>query len=153
MLITLGTAAGCTGDVTVSAPTPSGPAASQCRSLLTRLPERVAGQSAQPVDPSNAPAAAWGDPPIVLRCGVGRPVALRANSACFEVNSIGWFAQQDGRPFTGDEQVTDELVFTTIGRTPYVEVRVPPAYQPAADALVDVSSAVSSATKELHPCV
>ncbi len=151
--MTLCTAVGCTSNVSVSAPTPSGSAASRCSQLLTKLPARVAGQSAQSVDPSTALAAAWGDPPIVLRCGVDRPAAQRPDSACFEVNSVGWFTQQDGRPFPGDQPVTDELVFTTIGRTPYVEVRVPPDYQPAADALVDVSSAVFSATKEQQPCV
>jgi hypothetical protein len=84
---------------------------------------------------------------------VAKPTALRPDSACFVVNGVGWFARQNGHPVSGTEPVTGEIVFTTVGRAPYVELAVPPEYQPAADALVDVSTAVSGATTEGHPCV
>jgi Protein of unknown function (DUF3515) len=146
--------AGCSSAVTVTVPSStSDAAAAQCRNVLERLPDRVAGQSTRYVQPADALAAAWGDPPIVLRCGVPHPAALRRDSACFVVNGVGWFAQQGGRPITGTKPVNGTVVFTTVGRSPYVEVSVPGDYQPAADALVDVSSAVSGSTTEQHPCV
>jgi hypothetical protein len=79
-------------------------------------------------------AAAWGDPPISLRCGVDKPPGLTAASACFEVNGVGWYA----------EQATTGYLFTTIGRTAYVEVGVPSRYAPEANALVDLAAAVSA---------
>ena len=33
-------------------------------------------------------AAAWGDPAVVLRCGVPKPDALKRTSACFEVDGV-----------------------------------------------------------------
>jgi hypothetical protein len=146
-------AVGCSSDVEITAPGPTGIAVSQCRDLISQLPGHVAGQDARGVTPSDAPAAAWGDPAIVLRCGVDRPPALRPDSSCFVVNGVGWLTTQDGRPLSGDEPVTGEVVFTTIGRSAYVEVTVPPAYQPPADALVDLSSAISAATDDIRPCV
>ena len=144
--------AACTEPVQVDAPAPSGVAAGQCRTLVDALPDRVADQDARRVEPEDALAGAWGDPAIVLRCGVPAPAGLRPDSACFVVNGVGWFAEEDGRPVDGTQPVNGELVFTTIGRTAYVEVTVPPDYQPAADALVDLSAAVQAIPEE-RPCV
>ncbi|MPZ60112.1 MAG: DUF3515 family protein [Propionibacteriales bacterium] len=114
-----------------------------CADLLDALPERVEGQDRRDVDPPEASAAAWGDPAIVLRCGVPRPEGLRRTSACYEVNQVGWFEQ------SGDSGHR----FTTIGRASYVEVFVPYDYQPAAGVLVDVAAAVKAAVPEERPCV
>ena len=147
------TCAGCSGAVDVRTPVAGPVATKQCQRLIAVLPQRVAGQAVRDVHPADALAMAWGDPPVVLRCGVAKPAALRPDSACFVVNGVGWFARQNGRPVSGTEPVTAEIVFTTVGRSPYVEVAVPPDYQPAANALVDVAEAVSSATTERRPCV
>jgi Protein of unknown function (DUF3515) len=145
--------AGCSSGVSVAAPSPDPTEAAQCSRLVAVLPDRVAGESSREVRPSGALAAAWGDPAVVLRCGVPRPVALRPDSACFVVNGVGWFATAGGHPVTGTAPVRGPIVFTTVGRSPYVEVLVPADYQPPADALVDLSSAVRRATTEEHPCL
>lgn len=145
--------AGCTADVSVPPTSPSGAAAEQCTNLVAQLPDRVAGQEARSVQPATVLGGAWGDPPIVLRCGVAKPASLHPDSSCFVVNDIGWLAEQDGRPVTGPEPVDSELVFTTIGRSAYVEVSVPADYQPAADALVDLADAIAAATDDVRPCV
>ena len=115
----------------------------ECDTLLAALPETVDRQSRRRVEPSSALAAAWGDPPIVLRCGVPRPRQLTAHSPCAEVNGVGWFAQER----------EDAYSFTTIGRTAFVQVEVPYEYQPAADSLVDVAAAVKRHIPETDPCV
>jgi hypothetical protein len=46
-----------------------------------------------------------------------------------------------------------DLEFTTVGRSAYVEMVVPDAYQPAADALVDVAAAIKGATRATRPCL
>ena len=123
----------------------SGPARGPhaCADLLAAVPGTVDGQQQREVDPPDALAAAWGDPAIVLRCGVREPPALTAASPCAEVNGVGWFA----------EQRDDGYRFTTIGRSAFVEVRVPYDYEPAADTLVDLASAVRRTVPERQPCV
>ncbi len=144
---------GCTAEIEVTPTSPDAMTAEQCKDLIAELPDRVAGQAARSVQPSDALASAWGDPPIVVRCGVPKPTSLRPDSSCFVVNDIGWLAEQEGRPVTGTEPVDGELVFTTIGRSAYVEVTVPPDYQPAADALVDLAGAIATTTDDVRPCV
>lgn len=128
--------AGCgAAPAAVRQPSPAGSARAPCHAVVAGLPDRVDGQDRRPVTPRGEYTAAWGDPPIVLRCGVARPAAMRASSDCFEVNRVGWFARQRG----------DGYVFTTIGRAAYVQVTVPAAYEPASDALVDLATAVRRA--------
>jgi hypothetical protein len=132
--------AGCSSAVDVAGPTVGPP---ECRALLAALPEAVDGQDRREVQPGNALAAAWGDPPIVLRCGVAEPKSLRPSSVCSEINNVGWLSRRG----------EDAFRFTTIGRTTSVQVRVPYDYEPAADALVDVAAAVRGTVPEVQPCV
>jgi Protein of unknown function (DUF3515). len=59
--------------------------------------------------------AAWGDPAVVLRCGVAKPRTLRATSELIEINSVRWFLHETHEAY----------VFTTFGRVAFVEVSVP----------------------------
>ena len=125
-----------------------------CAALLEALPDTVADDlSSRDVSPSDALAAAWGDPAVVLRCGVPRPAAMVRTSACFEVNGVGWLATQDGREVTGDAPVDGTLTFTTIGRAAYVEVTVPAMddHQPA-DVLPALAGPIDQTIPDLHPC-
>lgn len=94
------------------------------------------------MEPAGA-GAAWGDPPIVLRCGVAKPDALEPTSRCAELNDVGWFAQER----------EDAYIFTTIGRETYVQVRVPQDYDPQADALIDLAEAVKRNVRQVRDCV
>ncbi|MDQ3480301.1 MAG: DUF3515 domain-containing protein, partial [Actinomycetota bacterium] len=76
MLATTMVACGGSGSVSVAAPQPSGAAANECAALLDGLPDLVLEQEARDVEPADASAAAWGDPAVVLRCGVKRPAEL-----------------------------------------------------------------------------
>ncbi len=111
------------------------------------------GEDARDVTPADGTAAAWGDPPTVLRCGVQRPAALVATSACFEVNGVGWLATQNGREVSGDEPVTGTMMFTTIGRAAYVEVSVPDVQgRSAADPLTALARPIQRTIPLEHPC-
>lgn len=94
------------------------------------------------MDPSTALAGSWGDPPIVLRCGVRRPAGLASSSSCTVVNGVGWYAERAERGY----------VFTTIGRAAFVEVSVPSSYTPPATALVDLAATVKKHVPESAPC-
>ena len=112
-----------------------------CEALIADMPTKVAGQDDRAV--SGQIAAAWGDPAIILRCGVEKPEALTPSSRCFDVSGVGWLA----------ETTADGYLFTTIGRAFHVSVEVPKTYDPAADALADLASSVKKHDPEKDPCV
>lgn len=134
-------AAGCSRTVTMTDPTPAPAVAEQCAAVMAALPDTVLDQPRRTVEPGKL-SAAWGDPTITLKCGVEKPPGLGAASECFEVNEVGWFA----------EEADGGYLFTTIGRPVYVQVGVPTKYAPEANALVDVADAVKKIPVE-QPCV
>lgn len=133
--------AGCQGDsVRVDAYPTTTSSALDCAALLGDLPPHVAGQSRRLV--AGKIAGAWGDPPIILRCGVEKPAALKPTSTCHEVNGVGWLA----------ERQSDGYVFTTIGRKHYASLEVPAGYEPEADALADVADTIARHLPVMRPC-
>jgi hypothetical protein len=119
--------AGCGGpDVE---PGPDG-ASAACTSLLDRLPGTVLDRRRSELDVAGA--AAWGDPPVVLRCGV--PPTGPTSNPCIEADDVDWTFAQSG----------DTLRFTTFGRNPAVEVNVPGSVgrDNASGALIDLAAAV-----------
>jgi hypothetical protein len=112
-----------------------------CKALFADVPQHVAEQGRLNV-PGQV-AAAWGDPAIILRCGVEKPAALTPSSQCFDVSGVGWLA----------ESTADGYLFTSIGRTFHVSVEVPKTYDPAADALADLATSVKKHDPEEEPCV
>ncbi len=133
--------AACQGStVSVDAyPTTMGSAV-DCKGLLSDLPPSVADQPRRTVE--DGLAGAWGDPPIVLRCGVEKPASLKPTSQCHEVNGVGWLAERE----------SDGWLFTTIGRELYVSLEVPTNYEPAADALADVADLVGRHVPVTRAC-
>ncbi|MDQ1600970.1 MAG: hypothetical protein QOD68_2444 [Actinomycetota bacterium] len=134
--------AGCTGRPDVSVRVPDGPAAG-CGRVHDALPGSLDGRDRDATRPSSTRTAAWGDPPVVLRCGVGRPAGLTATSQVVEVNGVEWFLTEPAPPY----------VFTTVGRGTYLQVRVPSSV-PRSEAtapLVDLAEAVRTALPEHTP--
>lgn len=128
--------------VAVDDPTPTADVRRICDSLMGDLPETVLDESRRTVEPGQL-SAAWGRPPIVLRCGVSTPPTMTAASQCFEVNGVGWLAEKGDGGF----------LFTTIGRPALVEVGVPDEYTPESNALVDLAAAINEHVPIKQPCV
>ena len=128
--------------VAVDDPTPTADVRRVCDALMADLPEKVLDESRRTVEPG-ALSAAWGRPPIVLRCGVSIPPDMTSSSQCFEVNDVGWFAEE------GD----GGMLFTTIGRPALIEVGVPSDYAPESHALVDLAAAINRHVPITQPCV
>ncbi|HET6625463.1 MAG TPA: DUF3515 domain-containing protein [Nocardioidaceae bacterium] len=144
-----GLATGCgSGAVEVDTPQLEGDDARACARLVDALPETVSDQERRQVEPEDAYGAAWGDPAIVLRCGVAMPGSFDDFATCQETNGVGWFIPEE--QLTGEPR---EIVMTTIGRSQNVEVRLPAAYWPPAAAMVDLAPALKLATVEEKPCV
>ncbi len=132
---------GCAGPVPVDEPAPDPADRATCDAVLAALPDQVLESTTRPTRPG-ALSRAWGDPAIVLRCGVPAPPGLTATSECLEVNGVGWFR----------EQAEGGTLFTTIGRAVFVEVGVPAGYAPEVDVLVDLAAAVDAHDPVGQPC-
>jgi hypothetical protein len=126
----------------VQAPTPSGSTADVCLTLATLLPDSVLGFGRRDTLGDSPYTAAWGqDTVIVLRCGVPRPEALTPSAQVLEVNGVDWLPETFERG----------TVFTTAGRSAYVEVQVPLGLRPEARVLVDLAQAVAQAVPPGDP--
>jgi hypothetical protein len=141
--------AGCSGGTLEVAPAspPDRGEARACVSLSDALPDRLVGLERRPVTPPRRGTAAWGDPPIELRCGVGVPRGFDAIATCQITNGVAWFIP--------DEQITgkpEEITMTTIGRSPGVEVRLPADYFPPAAAMVQLAPALKQRTTLVSRC-
>ncbi|NNG19413.1 DUF3515 family protein [Naumannella sp. ID2617S] len=138
MVLTL---AGCGSTVTVPDPQVSPEVRAACEQVITSVPGQVLGKQRRGT--SGRLSAAWGEPPITLICGIAEPEAMQRDTRCFEVNGVGWFA----------EEGQGGWLFTTIGRRATVQVGVPARYAPEAEALVDLAAAVKAGNPAHKPCL
>lgn len=118
---------GCSRAVSVQAP----PVSADCEQVLAAAPIRVLEELQRETTPAEAAAVAWGDPPIVLVCGV--QVEVAPDAQVIEVNGVEWVAQV----------VEEGSVFTSFRTAPTIQVRVPAAYRPEAEVLTDLADIVS----------
>ncbi len=152
--------AGCTGadpadelpPVAVEAPTAgdlTAPRAEVCADLLVALPLTLDGQPRRGLADPDVLAVAWGDPAIVLRCGVAPPAEFDRVSECVLVDDVAWF-------FPGNDLVDPEgpeVVFSTVKREVVVEVTRAASYGPPAEVLADLSGPVAATVPERGRCV
>jgi len=125
----------------VTEPSPDAAGRATCATLLAALPDKVEGEQRRDATPGVL-TAAWGDPPITLRCGVAAPPGLTRSSECLEVNGVGWFP----------EDVAGGVLFTSVGRAVFVEVGVPDDYAPEVNPLVDLAAPVAAHNPVAQPC-
>jgi Protein of unknown function (DUF3515) len=136
------------GAVEVRTPALSPDVEGTCANLVAALPATVDSASRRDVEPAGAPAAAWGDPAIVLRCGVAMPESFDEFATCQETDGVGWFIPE--------EQMTGEgesITMTTIDRAVNIEVTLPPEHWPPANAMVDLGPAIKKHVEQTDPCV
>jgi hypothetical protein len=131
--------------ITVSAPPSNAATVAPCTKVLAQLPVSLGGLAGRVVHPQpDSPfVVAWGDPAVVLRCGVARPVDLVAGSSAETILTDGVDFLVKPRA----EADKDPYVFTVIDRAVYVEVQVPVSYTqpptaPIADAIAKALPAV-----------
>jgi hypothetical protein len=144
VLTLLITAAGCSSAddaARAAVPSPGAKAVEQCRKLDKVLPEKADGQNRRDPTPASALTAGWGNPAIILRCGVPRPAEMSDPEADgVEVNGVGWLLQK---------QHDGSFRFTTTLRKAYVEVRIPAGRTGDGMApLVDLAPAIKKSVPE-----
>ena len=86
-----------------------------CPALMGALPLELAGEPSRPVQSDTPYAYAWGEPPVVLVCGVERPATLEPTSPLIQVNGVNWLV---------DTSDPDRIVWTAVDRPVYVQVTV-----------------------------
>ncbi|GAA6526440.1 DUF3515 family protein [Intrasporangium sp. DVR] len=83
-----------------------------------RWPTEVSGLPSVPTAPDDPSLAAWGDPPIIARCGL--PAPAPTVDSCVAVDGVDWVVRQ----------LSDGTAAVTYGREPAIEVLVPEAHGP-----------------------
>jgi hypothetical protein len=120
----------------VSIPAPPEPdTATQqaCTTVFAALPVQLDELAPRKTNTNSSFVAAWGDPAVVLRCGVSRPAELAPQSAEFivGVNTVQWLPRQ----------TSEVTVWTSTDRVVFIELSLPKQYSPQ-QLLPDISNAV-----------
>jgi hypothetical protein len=126
--------------LTPSAPPSSAAAAAPCTKLLATLPEELDGLQPRIVHPKpdSVFVVAWGDPAIVLKCGMPRPAGLTPGSSAQLFSANG----ADGVYWLPVRQ-SSQTVWTTVDRVVYIQVTVPNSY--SEPPLASLARAISAA--------
>jgi len=129
-LVVLLTASACTGTPDVRITPPTGADTTPCPAVVDELPVRLDTLDQRVVNPGSSLVRAWGDPAVVLRCGVPDPQDYDPTATCFDVNGVGWYAEPQERG----------VRFTSRWSTPRIEVTVPSTHAPEAQWLSTLST-------------
>ena len=106
-----------------------------CGSLAAALPARLGELDRRDTSPASPATAAYGDPAVVLRCGVAAAPGFILGVEPFGVDEVFWFADDRGA----------EVVWTTVDRSVRLEVTIPATIADQGALLVDLAPAVTSA--------
>lgn len=129
----------------VPPPAPGAAAARACAALRPDLPTSVDHAKLRATAPGSVLTMAWGEPAVVLRCGVPAPAGLAPTSQLQTVNGIDWFNPGSQSPAAEQRELdSGARVFTTIGRVANIELTVPLGHEPAVGPLVDVAAAIAA---------
>ena len=107
-------------------PAPQANSAS-CRALADSLPQRLGDyQRAALAQPAPPGAAAWRTgpeaEPVVLRCGLDRPVDFVVGAPIQVVDKVQWFEEQAGQQSAGE---AGRSTWYTVDRPVYVALTLP----------------------------
>ena len=140
---------GC-GPVEVDAPDLDRSDGAACAEFLDDLPATLNGQGTVEFEPSDAPAAAYGDPAIVVVCGVDLPRGFGEAAHCERAGGVDWYAP----PEQYEDQEVD-VTLTSVSHRPAVRLLVPDDYRPdgVAAALSQIADAVESNLEKVDECL
>jgi hypothetical protein len=130
--------------LTPSAPPSSAAATAPCTKLLQNLPvrlESLAPRTVHPV-PDTPFVVAWGDPAVIVRCGVARPKDLHPGSTA-QFQGFGDSSGKGTVYFDVTSSGSDEI-YTSVDRAVYVEITLPSKY-PGSTYVTDLAAAIAKA--------
>ncbi len=121
-----------------------------CEAFVADLPTSIADLPVRDVEPVGALGGAYGDPAIIVRCGVSVPNGFdQSTSSCEVANGVGWYVPLE----QFDDQEAD-VTLTAAGFRPVVEVSVPGTYRPdaTAAAIAQLAAAVDEHLTLVESC-
>lgn len=119
----------------VPLPGPAPTDAALCARLHAALPKKVSDHASREVKPRSELTAAWGDPAVVLTCGVPPPAGLHGSeTAPLGINGVAWLEKAGAQT----------VEYTAVDRGVFVRVSIPKQYQGQSSILIDLSNAVSA---------
>jgi hypothetical protein len=122
------------GPVAVAAPALDQHAATVCRALTAKLPGSIRDQVRRPVTAGSERNAAYGDPPLVLSCGVARPEVPQVAQLLI-LNGVCWWP----------DETTGGRRWTTVDREVPVQVTIPNGDDPPSQWVIGLSPAIGDA--------
>jgi hypothetical protein len=128
------TAAPATGPVPVPDRTLGADTAAVCRAVVAGLPPSTPYGRRRPVSGDAAHSAAYGDPPVVLRCGTAMP-SVPPTAVLARLDGVCWYAVAAG--------ASTEL--TTMDRVVPVTVTVPGPVDGSAQSAIPFAAAIARA--------
>ncbi|NUT34643.1 MAG: DUF3515 domain-containing protein [Hamadaea sp.] len=123
-----------TGPVTVTAASLGERAEVVCRALVAKLPEKVRDARRRPVSAGPEQNAAYGDPAVVLTCGVPTP-SFPATDDVWGLNGVCWHATR----------AAESTTWTTVDREVPVQVTVPGPADGSSQWVIGFANAIASA--------
>lgn len=111
-----------------------------CLSVADHWPSTVGSQEPRVTAVQTRGVAAWGEPPIVARCGKQPPAPT--TDQCLDINGVDWVVTE----------LDDGAMFTTYGRDPAIEVLVPDAYETSPMLLPAFGAAAEQVPQTLGEC-
>jgi hypothetical protein len=136
-LLVGGVVAGCSSSALhVTPPAPSNVAAERCAHLGDLLPATLhdSGKrlNARVITPLSPLTHAWGNPAVVLRCGVPTPAGYSPTATTTQVDGVSWF----------QDVTASTVVWTALRPGVDVELAVPTTYDGQAALLGDLATAL-----------
>jgi hypothetical protein len=123
-----------TGPVPVPARGLAPDVAAVCRRVVAGLPATIAPGARRPVSGDVEYSAAYGDPPVVLRCGTAMP-SVPSTAVLPGLNGVCWYAVAVG----------GSTEWTTVDRTVPVTVVVPGPADGSAQSVIAFSNPIARA--------
>ena len=113
-----------------------------CKALLPKLPAELAGSGRRAIQGATDAVAAWGDPAVVLRCGIESPQELTCSAALVQVNGVSWLQLT--------EAGLDSTTYIAVDRSVRIAVTVP--VNSGTGAIGQISTVVAATLPHREPC-
>ncbi len=125
----------CARPVEVSPPEAAPDISSACARFTAALPQEIdTAGDLRDTTPESDLTAAYGDPPVGIRCGVPTPTTLAPTSTLVRIDEIDWYP----------EELTAGWRLTSVGRQANVEITVPDELGPAPSVAADLSPTIEA---------
>jgi Protein of unknown function (DUF3515) len=124
----------------VQTPPVTAEATRSCPGLVQALPSRLVGEPARRVRSASPYVRAWGDPAVVLVCGVQRPAKFTVGASLIQIDQVQWFV---------DTSDPSTVVWTAVDRPVYVQVRVPASTDSAS--VTELTAPISRVLPQREP--